>query len=70
MAHPDLLTEAYERLAAADTYPRHPSEYTHAEVLAAVLLIASEYRDDAVSERALTTALLAEMSPVRHLRAA
>jgi hypothetical protein len=63
-----LLREAHERLAAADPYRRDLSEYTHAEILGAVLLLLEEAREDVAAERANVTALLSE--PVRHLRAA
>lgn len=65
-----LLREAHERLAAADPYRRDPGEYTHAEVLDAVLLLLEEAREDVAGERATIAALLNEMRPVRHLRAA
>ena len=65
-----LLREAHDRLAAADLYRRDPSEYTYAEVLATVLLLLEEAREDVAEERATIAALLDEMQPARHLRAA
>ena len=63
-----LLREAHERLVAADLYRRDLSEYTHAEVLGAVLLLLEEARQDIEFERGIIAGLLDE--PVRHLRAA
>lgn len=62
-----LLREAHERLAAADSYRRDPGEYTHAEVLDAVLLLLAEARQDIEFEKGIIHGLLAERRP--HLKA-
>lgn len=56
-----LLQEAYARLDAASPFLRHPHEYTHAEILGAVLLLLEEARQEVRAEHANVRALLREV---------
>ena len=67
--HDEILEEAYGRLRAGDTFARDRSEYTHAEVLAAVLLLVAEAREQLELEAFLWETAM-EHAPSRHLRAA
>lgn len=68
--HDAILAEAYERLAAGDIHRRDPSEYTHAEVLDAVLLIAAEAQEQVAFEQSVLRAVMDEHRPARHLKVA
>lgn len=62
-----VMDEIYERLRGADHYARPLDEYTHAEVLAAAVLLVREARQQVRFEQETIAGLLAERRP--HLKA-